>query len=93
MGQTAQTVERVRYLSWTEPDGSGVTTDYVFLLRDATGEVEVVHERHHTGLFSQDMWLGLLGDVGFAATPVEEVTVENRTPRVFLVGKRGHTSP
>ena len=48
----------------------------------------MVHDRHHTGLFSQETWLRLLGEVGFEATPVEEVTVEDRTPRIFFVGKK-----
>jgi SAM-dependent methyltransferase len=78
----------LRYLFWTELGATGVTTEYVFLLRHADGDVDVVHERHHTGLFSQGTWLRLLGEVGFTATAVEEVTVEDRTPRVFLLGKR-----
>ncbi len=78
----------VRYLFWSERGASGVTTEYVFLLREAGGDVEIVHERHHTGLFSLDTWLRLLSEAGFTATPVEEVTAEDRTPRVFLLGKR-----
>jgi SAM-dependent methyltransferase len=89
-GHTGPDGRAVRYFFWTTLDaGSGlVRTDYVFLLRDADGEVEVVHDRHHTGLFSQETWLRLLGEAGFAATPVEEVTVEDRTPRIFFVGKK-----
>ena len=63
-------------------------TDYVFLLRDAQGDLEVIHDRHDTGLFTTETWLRLLGEVGFAATPVEELTVEDRTPRTFFVGRK-----
>ena len=79
-----------RYFFWTRLErGSGlVRTDYVFLLRDAEGEVEVVHDRHDTGVFTTDTWLRLLEEVGFAPSVVEEVTVEDRTPRQFFVGKR-----
>ena len=79
----------VRYLEWTVRDGDAVVTDYVFLLRDAIGEVEVVHERHRTGLFSCDVWLDLLRAAGFEPSAVEEVTMEDRVPRIFFVGKRG----
>ena len=63
-------------------------TDYVFLLRDAEGEVEVIHDRHHTGLFTTETWLRLLAEVGFEPHAVEEVTIEERTSRLFFVGRR-----
>ena len=80
----------VRYFFWTTLDArSGlVRTDYVFLLRDAQGDLELIHDRHDTGLFTTETWLRLLGEVGFAATPVEELTVEDRTPRIFFVGRK-----
>ena len=70
-GHTGPDGRAVRYFFWTTLDaGSGlVRTDYVFLLRDAEGEVEVVHDRHHTGLFTTATWLRLLAEVGFEATP------------------------
>jgi len=82
-----------RYFFWTTLDrGRGlVRTDYVFLLRDADGEVEVVHDRHDTGLFTTETWLRLVAEVGFAPSVVEEVTIEERTPRQFFVGKRIET--
>ena len=63
-------------------------TDYVFLLRGADGEVDVIHDRHDTGLFTTETWLRLLAEVGFEPSVVEEVTVEERTPRLFFVGRR-----
>ncbi len=81
----------VRYLEWTVADGDGVTTDYVFLLRDADGGVEIVHDRHHTGLFGRAVWRRLLEDAGFEPSEVIEETTDDRTPRIFFVGKRPHT--
>ncbi len=65
-------------------------TDYAFLLRDALGNVEVVHERHRTGLFTRDLWLRLLREAGFEARAVDEETTEDRVSRIFFVGKRGN---
>ena len=73
---------------WTVADGDGVTTDYVFLLRDANGEVEVAHDRHHTGLFGRAVWLRLLKDAGFEPREVIEETTDDRTPRIFFVARR-----
>lgn len=80
----------VRYFFWTTLDGGTgqVRTDYVFLLRGADGEVDVIHDRHDTGLFTTETWLRLLAEVGFEPSVVEEVTVEERTPRLFFVGRR-----
>ena len=75
------------YLERTwDPDSTDktITTDYVFLLRtggggadgegeadEADGSVEVVHDRHVTGLFRRAEWLGLLAEVGFEAEAVQ----------------------
>ena len=78
-----------RYLEWTwDPDqaDSWVETVYVFVLRDADGSVDVVHERHRTGLFAREEWLRILTDTGFEATVVTEHTSEDRTPRDVFVG-------
>jgi hypothetical protein len=56
-----------------------VRTDYVLLLRDAAGDLEVIHDRHTTGLFTTETWLRLLADVGFEPNAVEEVTVTGAT--------------
>jgi hypothetical protein len=82
-----------RALWWTVADGDGVTTDYVFLLRHADGTVEVVHDRHHTGRFSIELWLRLLQEAGFEATTVEEETIEDRVARTFFVGTRSREGP
>ncbi len=57
--------------SWDpDPTDTTITTDYVFLLRSADESVEVVHDRHITGLFPRAEWLRLLAEVGFDAEAV-----------------------
>jgi SAM-dependent methyltransferase len=80
-----------RYLEWTwdpDPDDSWIQTEYVLLLRDADGSVQVVHESHRTGLFARADWLRLLTEAGFEPEVVPEVTTEERTPRDLFVGHR-----
>jgi SAM-dependent methyltransferase len=80
-----------RYLEWTwDPDPSDTWVDsvYVFILRDADGSANVVHEKHRTGLFSRGDWIRILSDTGFEATALPEHTSEDRTPRdVFVCHK------
>ena len=81
----------VRYLEWSwdpEPDDTWSLTEYAFLLRDRSGDIEVVHETHRVGLFSRDVWLRLLVEVGFEAEAVTETTDEVRTPREIYLGHR-----
>ena len=81
----------VRYLDWTwDPDAEDteVRTEYAFVLRQADGAVQVVHETHHFGLFARDSWLSLLAGAGFEARGVTELTTEDREPREFFVGHR-----
>lgn len=60
----------------------------MFLLRDAGGSVEVVHETHVTGLFGRAVWLRTLGAVGFVGHEVTEETQDDRLPRRLFVGHR-----
>ncbi len=86
----------VRYLEWSwdpEPADSWTLTEYAFLLRDAGGTVHALNERHRTGLFSRDVWLRLLAEVGFAPAAVTEETTEDRTPREMFVGHRPPAKP
>jgi hypothetical protein len=47
-----------------------------------------VHETHRTGIFSREVWLRLLAQVGFEAEAVMEVTSEARPPRELFIGRR-----
>jgi len=81
----------VRFLEWTwdpDPADTWILTEYAFLLRDARGSVQVVHETHRTGLFSREVWLRLLAGAGFDPDAVTERTSEDRTPRELFVARR-----
>ena len=96
-GSDAPDGERgARYLEWSwdpNPADTSTLTEYVFVLRDGTGPVQVVHETHRTGLFSRDVWRRLLAEVGFEVETVTEQTPEERTPRQFFVGRRPPREP
>jgi trans-aconitate methyltransferase len=69
-GHDASDGRGLRYLEWTwDPDPADDTyvVDYAFLLRDATGAVQVVHDRHIEGLFPHASWLRWFEEVGLAA--------------------------
>lgn len=58
----------LRYMEWVwDPDAadSTYTVDYAYLLREQDGQVRVAHDRHIEGLFSREVWLRLLAEVGF----------------------------
>lgn len=81
-----------RYLEWAwdpDPNDTWVQAEYAFLLRDADGSLRVVHDTHRWGVFGHDLWLRLLGEVGFDAETVIEETTEVRTPRQLFLGRRG----
>jgi SAM-dependent methyltransferase len=58
----------LRYLEWRwDPDPADATylADMVYLLRDGSGAVRVVHDRHVLGLFPRAVWLSLIAAAGF----------------------------
>jgi SAM-dependent methyltransferase len=78
-----------RYLDWLwdpDPGDTWTLTQYAFLLREANGSVQVVHEEHRCGLFPHDLWLGVLADAGLRPEAVTEETTEDRTPRQIFLG-------
>jgi SAM-dependent methyltransferase len=61
----------LRYLEWHwDPDSADDTylVDYAFLLREATGDVRAVHDRHVEGLFTRAQWLSWFAAAGIPAT-------------------------
>ena len=50
--------------------------------------MRTVHETHRFGLFAEADWLRLLGQAGFRAEAVPEVTSEDRSPRTVFVAHR-----
>ncbi len=90
-GSDAADGRGARYLAWSwdpDPGDSWSVTEYAFVLREADGSIRVAHETHRTGLFSRQVWLRLLGDVGFEPDALLEVTTDDRTPRELFVGRR-----
>ena len=90
-GHDAPDGRGVRSLHWLwdpNPDDTWTLTEYAFVLRDADGSVQVVHETHRCGLFSRAVWLKLVAEAGFESSVVVEETTEDRTPRDFFVGRR-----
>jgi SAM-dependent methyltransferase len=80
-----------RILRWYwDPDPADTWTqaDFVYLLRDRDGRVQVVHEPHRLCLFGRDTWLRLLAEAGFEARAITEETDEDREPRERFVGLR-----
>jgi SAM-dependent methyltransferase len=63
----------LRYLEWRWVPNSETdmyVTDMAYLLRDANGAVEVIHERHRMGLFPRTVWLELIAAAGFVPLAV-----------------------
>jgi SAM-dependent methyltransferase len=50
-----------------DPADDWIQADYEFVLHDADGTVQVVHESHRLGAFSEKTWVRLLTETGFAA--------------------------
>ncbi len=66
----------LRYIEWRwAPDSRTdiYVTDMAYLLRDESGAIEVLHDRHVMGLFSRSVWLELIAAAGFEpiAVPFE----------------------
>lgn len=60
----------MRYFEWTfdpDPNDATYTVDFVYLLREGTQPLRVVHDTHLEGLFAREVWTRLLGAAGFTA--------------------------
>jgi len=82
----------LRYLEWRwVPDSRTdmYVTDMAYLLRDESGAVEVVHDRHVMGLFPKSVWLELIAAAGFEplVVPFEHSSYSDTGHEVFL-GRR-----
>ena len=79
----------LRYLEWLwVPDSETdiYVTDMAYLLRDESGAVEVIHDRHLMGLFPKAVWLELIAAAGFEAraVPFEHSSYNDTGHEVFL---------
>jgi len=71
-GHDAADGRALRYLEWVwDPDPADDTylADYAFLLRETSGAVTAVHDRHVEGLFARARWLDWFADTGLRAEP------------------------
>jgi hypothetical protein len=79
----------IRYLEWDwdpDPSDESFQTDFAYILRDENGSVRVEQDRHVLGLFPEEVWIRLLGDVGFDVRR-EPVEYEEKKPdagRIFV---------
>jgi len=81
----------LRYLEWAwdpDPDDTTYIVDYALVLRATDGSVEVRHDRHVEGLFSEDAWLEAMREAGFAARSVSWNESEGPLGALVFVGVR-----
>jgi len=74
----------MRYLEWNhdpDPTDTVYVTDFAYMLRDESGEVETIYDRHVMGLFSQIEWLSALSDNGF-----DPKVIQDPYERIVFVG-------
>jgi SAM-dependent methyltransferase len=61
----------LRYVEWVwdpDPDDTTYLSDFAYLLRDESGAVRCVQDRHVCGLFPRATWLELIDAAGFRVT-------------------------
>jgi hypothetical protein len=90
-GINAEDGSGVRYLEWStdpDPNDTMLSTDYVFILREADGRARTVHETHITGFFSEATWLELLREQGFIPQVRARTSVGDDEGRWAFVAKR-----
>lgn len=79
----------LRFLEWIwDPDPADDTcvTDYAYLLRSATGDVQVEYDRHLHGLFPRQTWLDTMQAAGFEprVIPFEHSELEPGAHELFI---------
>ncbi len=70
-GEDAPDGKGFRYLEWSwdpDPGDSTYIVDYAFLLREANGDVRVVHDRHIEGVCPRSAWTRELEAAGLDAS-------------------------
>jgi SAM-dependent methyltransferase len=79
----------LRYLEWAwdpNPADSEITCLMVYVLRKGNDDIQTIEDRHICGLFSQEEWLFMLSQVGFAgrSQPIELSQIEPYCGQVFI---------
>ncbi len=81
-----------RYMEWVwdpDPNDELIVTDYAYLVRELSGDIRVVHDRHNHGLFPRQVWLDTLERVGFS--PFSKMCQHSEIPtgQEMFIGIRG----
>ncbi|HEX2236435.1 MAG TPA: class I SAM-dependent methyltransferase [Actinomycetota bacterium] len=82
----------LRYVMWTwdpDPCDTEYVADFAYLLRDETGSVRAVHDRHVCGMFERATWLRLLADAGFEPEVVPARHDEAEGSEIFMARRPG----
>jgi trans-aconitate methyltransferase len=61
----------LRYVEWTwdpDPNDDTYIWDFAYMMRDETGDVQIMHDRHICGVFTKATWLDLLQQAGLQPT-------------------------
>ncbi len=77
------------FREWTwdpDPADDWVQAEYEFVLREADGSTQVVHEAHRLGAFGRPTWARLLAEAGFQADPLAHTGGPG--PRNLFTGRR-----
>jgi SAM-dependent methyltransferase len=79
----------IRYLEWVwdpDPDDTEFLGDFVYMIRAENQEMNIVYDRHHFGIFSHDVWMSTLKDVGFEtfSVPIPEGDEPVGTCEIFV---------
>jgi len=72
-GNDGEDGRALRYLEWVtdaDPADTVCTADFVYVLRESDGPPRSIVDRHTVGLFSREVWLRLLADVGFQSATI-----------------------
>jgi len=83
----------LRYLEWSfdpDPDDTTCVTDFTYVFREGDGTTWCELDRHVVGLFSREVWLRLLREVGFqpvTVRPLIHSEVETGDVEVFVAVK------
>jgi SAM-dependent methyltransferase len=67
-GEDGDDGRSLRYLEWTHPVPEGATSgdvDFIVVMKHADGRTEVVHDRHHEGVFPREVWIKIFREAGF----------------------------
>ncbi|HWL88311.1 MAG TPA: class I SAM-dependent methyltransferase, partial [Polyangiaceae bacterium] len=80
----------LRGIEWKwdpDPNDDTFATEYSFLLRNADGSVDSVHDRHTEGLFARATWIRLLTGVGYRAETIARPLDDGERDEIFLCRK------